>query len=464
MKMKRKLLTCVLCIVLVFAMTAPTFATGVESTVTFQEVQELTSRLEEADGHIPNDFTQEDMDKFLKNAEPELVAEVMKKISENAKPLPIDIIDGQSITAPEGPRKYIEYDPETKEETIHYLDEVSSNSEVQQLAARLEKADGHIPDDFTREDMEKFLAEADKEQISEAMKKICENAKAVPIETVDADKQSGKVPDVPRSYIEFDSETGEETVHYFDEVSTVKEMTESEEIYPADEATITPRAYPNFWSEIYPQNFADTRSTCKVIIKTNGYGDFEGSGYLVSDDTMLTSSQCFYSSKFGGRCDYLVVIPSYSGSYLNGYYGTTTSGSVKLGNYRSTGYPGDDWAIVKLNNHFSMGSMEIVSYGSNKQKNMWIRVQGYPELYPDTQSVNWDMYLTTGECTNDYSDYYKTGSAKIYQGMNGGPVLTKTDDNRYFAVGIISSTQDSSGNFSYVAFDTNLYNLINSYI
>lgn len=60
---------------------------------TSQEVAALVDRLKNADGHIPEDFTKEDMDKFLADADPEVVSEIMADLCENAEPIPMPIVD-----------------------------------------------------------------------------------------------------------------------------------------------------------------------------------------------------------------------------------------------------------------------------------------------------------------------------------------------------------------------------------
>lgn len=71
------------------------------------------------------------------------------------------------------------------------------------------------------------------------------------------------------------------------------------------------------------------------------------------------------------------------------------------------------------------------------------------------------MYLATGVGIEDINDYTKRASAKTYGGMSGGPVLT-TYNGQYYVAGIISGC-DWKGDLDYVAFDTNLHNLIISH-
>lgn len=338
----------------------------------------------------------------------------------------------------------------------------SQDAGVLQLVEQLENADGSIPESFTKDDMDAFLAEADPAVVSEILNRICENAEAVPTPT----EQSSDA--CSATYTEYDPQTGIQTTHRFSdlpEASDAATVSTAEEMLAGKAGINVLRAYPDYWFEVSPQIYADTRSTCKLIIKTKGYGDYVGTGFLVSNDTLLTASHCIYNTKFGGWMDYMIVMPSYGDSYTSGYYGSRTSSTVYVGNYLilPSNYLGDDWGLVKLNSAFSIGYLSIVTYRSNSHVNRWIRVQGYPGSNPQTgASGNKTMYLTTGVGATDKSDYLKDGTAKVYSGMSGGPVLTYSSGT-YYAAGIISSYYTSTHNVIYVAFDENLCNLIKSY-
>lgn len=119
--MKRKKLAVLLCASLILAATAAGLAVGLKNAADTREIQRLTERLEEADGHIPSDFTKEDMDRFLENADPEVIAGILKKIDENAQAVSLPIVDDNEYTRPpeNTPITIIQYDYETGEETIN---------------------------------------------------------------------------------------------------------------------------------------------------------------------------------------------------------------------------------------------------------------------------------------------------------------------------------------------------------
>ena len=60
-----------------------------EQLETAQLVTSLIDRLQTADGHIPDDFTKDEMDLFLAEADPEVVADILNHIAENSEPVPM---------------------------------------------------------------------------------------------------------------------------------------------------------------------------------------------------------------------------------------------------------------------------------------------------------------------------------------------------------------------------------------
>lgn len=353
------------------------------------------------------------------------------------------------------------------------------SAEITNLTNRLLEADGHIPADFSKADMDKFLSEADPKVIAEIFEKIEKNLKPIPDEMVDPNTlttRSANLISRSGTYTEYDFETGETTTRYMkDDHFDAQKLSEKVSAQSIGTEYISPRAWPDYWSEQNPQNYYDTRSTCLVVTKVKNSDEiYGGSGFLISGDTLVTASHMIYSPSHNGWCDYIMVFPSVSSSHQNGYYGFTTSTTVWIGNYyiNQTGNRGDDWAVAKLENSFDITPLSLVSFGSQSHDGMWIRTQGYPS---DESEVNLDgrtLYLTTGVGYSLYntSDYLKYGSAKAYSGMSGGPVLARDNSGQYCIVGIISGGFTSSSDICelndtvYVAFDTNLYNTIMSKI
>ena len=354
------------------------------------------------------------------------------------------------------------------------------STEITNLTNRLLEADGHIPADFSKADMDKFLSEADPKIIAEVFEKIEKNLKAVPDEIIipnDPVAHSVSLNSRSEAYTEYNFDTGEATTKYMKDAYFDAQKV-SEKVTPQSVGTgyVSPRAWPDYWFEQNPQNYYDTRSTCLVITKLkNSDVSYGGSGFLISGDTLVTASHNIYSPDYNGWCDYIVVIPSASSSYQNGYYGRTTSTTVWIGNYyiNQTYNKGDDWGVAKLEDGFNITPLPLISYGSQSHNGMWIRTQGYPLSNTVTGADGLTMYLTTGVATyavDGSEDYCKIGNAKSYSGMSGGPVLVRNNSGQYYVAGIVAGmiTETTSlvevNDVVYVAFDTNLYNTIMSKI
>lgn len=96
------------------------------STTPSAEITNLTNRLLEADGHIPADFSKADMDRFLSEADPKVIAEIFEKIGKNAKAVSNEIIipndpSVRSDNIDSRSETYTEYDFETGETTTRYM-------------------------------------------------------------------------------------------------------------------------------------------------------------------------------------------------------------------------------------------------------------------------------------------------------------------------------------------------------
>lgn len=217
--MKRKKLITLLCAALVLSLASTGLALGLKETSDARELQKLTERLEAGNGQIPDDFTREDMEKFFDLADNETAARILKKIAENAHAVDMPIVDGSEYTCPPSntPLTYIQYDPDTGEETVHRYDEaVPSSEEIQKLIERLEAGNGHIPNDFTQDDMDKFLKYADPEAVARIFKKISENAQPVDMPIVDDGEYIPPPSNTPLTYYQYDPETGEESFHTYE--------------------------------------------------------------------------------------------------------------------------------------------------------------------------------------------------------------------------------------------------------
>jgi len=146
---------------------------------------------------------------------------------------------------------------------------------VEALTQRLISADGHIPADFTKSDMDTFLAEADPKVVSEIFEKIVEKAEPLPDSDVDAASLNQSYAR-SETYTEYSFETGVATTHSFaedlDTFSTTTVDTKAngntsvEDKVPIYAWELITRAYPEYWTESAPQGYVDCKSTCKIVI------------------------------------------------------------------------------------------------------------------------------------------------------------------------------------------------------
>jgi hypothetical protein len=97
---------------------------------TSEEINSLIERLENANGHIPDDFTQDEMNLFLTGADPEIVSDILNNIYENALPVPLPSVMLSNETDHNQSEIYFEYDPVTGEETVHSFSEISINDNL----------------------------------------------------------------------------------------------------------------------------------------------------------------------------------------------------------------------------------------------------------------------------------------------------------------------------------------------
>ena len=344
----------------------------------------------------------------------------------------------------------------------------ATQDKVQSLISRLEEADGGFPIDFSLEDMNSFLELADPVIVSEIMGNISDNAVPIPLpEASSEEKISDKRSD---EYFEYDPFTKIEQKFEFDDSdpNTLPKVSKGE-VVGNEIASPETLAYPDYWFEESPQSYYDTKSNVKVLTKfKNSSRAASGSGFLVSNDTLVTAAHSVYDldSEMNGWCDYLVVYPS-SSDNDNEPYGTATSNRIVRGDYSSTEYRGDDWAMTKLSRSFHIGYLGMET-NTSSEKGREFRVQGYP-VYLDssgnpvnyaTKYRNNNLFLSTGKIVRDGSAYLKYGDTTTYGGTSGGPVMYKTSDGLWVAGGIHSGIDNRTQDNIFCTFDNNLYNKI----
>lgn len=123
MKKSSRLLAFLVAITLLSLVSLPVMAEAPEemnqaqsTDAQMQEIQELTARMEQANGDIPDDFTVQDMQTFIDQGDKATVDRIMREILENSIPMPMRILDDEDIKAQEGRERSnvcYSYDPKT---------------------------------------------------------------------------------------------------------------------------------------------------------------------------------------------------------------------------------------------------------------------------------------------------------------------------------------------------------------
>lgn len=144
------------------------------------------------------------------------------------------------------------------------------------------------------------------------------------------------------------------------------------------------RAYPDDWYTSNPEDYEDTRSTCKLIIYAEETGEyFYGSGWLLSSNDVVTAGHCIYNQDFGDRkwLSYAKVIPSFSNANPTGPDNIVlVDGWVEVGGDWKNSYDyTDDWGMIHLDENFpaSLGYYTPVVMSDDQLLFAWARVEGY---------------------------------------------------------------------------------------
>lgn len=332
------------------------------------------------------------------------------------------------------------------------------SKEVQHIIDQLNNSNNGIPDSVTKEDLQRVIDEGGKSGYN-ALLHIYNTATPASSSLTNRNNLSQQQTSNPISQneeeysISYNLETHKESrivgsqlydkgsVSNYSEENTDQNTDESNSLFSSALTSISlMSSISNYhtWDTSDPQKYSDTRAAAKLIIKCLDGRTAAGSGFLVSNDTVVTAGHCIYSAESGGWPKYIMVIPSYSASYPSGYYGSRTSATtVEVGgDWKSNSDDSDDWGIIKLTSSFSLTNYYTTMAVSNI-KGWGIRSIGYP-----SQSNN--LRNSTG--TVKYMDSYShnrlvKSNAWAEPGMSGGPIL---EDGKK-VIGIVTKTMDSSG-------------------
>lgn len=215
-----------------------------------------------------------------------------------------------------------------------------------------------------------------------------------------------------------------------------------------------PMAFPTDWYTPDPQNYSDTRKTCKLIIVAQDMSTtYGGTGFLTSNKTVVTAGHCLYDPDYGANnwCGYVIVIPSYSASNTTGPYGRAIdTTSIEVGGYWANNWDWtDDWGMLHLTDSFSIGYYTPLNAGDNIV-GWWVRIQGYA-------GGSNDLFNTGGNVVSANGRAMRL-TAESKGGMSGGPV---SEDTNGYIIGI-NRGHYSNGNAAVVKIDSWLYNKIMS--
>lgn len=327
------------------------------------------------------------------------------------------------------------------------------SSEVQSIITELNQSNNGIPDFITKSDIDKVINEGGKKGV-DALQHVYETSIPVSDPIVDEEPVTN-INSKERFSYKYDFETGEITRVDGTEFENFTELPEVPQPNNYTESSIMPMAYPTDWYTPNPQDYSDTRKTCKLLIHTqDDKTTYGGTGFLTSNNTVVTAGHCIYDSNYGSNnwCGYIIVIPSYSQANTSGPYGNATDATyVEVGgNWTKNNDSTDDWGIIHLKKSFSIGYYTPMCPGDNIV-GWWVRIQGY-------EGNTKNLFNTGGNIVSANGRAMRT-TAESKGGMSGGPV---SEDTNGYIIGI-NRGRYSNGDSAVVKFDNWLYNKIMSY-
>ena len=293
---------------------------------------------------------------------------------------------------------------------------------------------GTFPDDVSDEDWSRML-EYGGDAATELFYYIAQHATpgeervTITDEELDELTKDSSEPYIPvHDPVSYDPHSGEVTQ---EDVSHIDELVEqlqpiegnSKDNTDYDQTPeIRPNEYPYFWNEPNPQNFFNTRTTFKLIYRSEG-ALWVGSAFKINSESLATAGHNLYIPGYGWSQD-MVIIPSWRLDSPQEPYGRAQwTRSTVGGDWFASGDVNDDWGIINVRTaNIVPGRLLMRGVGSSSLNGQWTRGQGYlgrngGDIY---------MHLVVGNVTSTGRRMVRV-QRKYVKGMSGGPVIDRND-------------------------------------
>ncbi len=293
---------------------------------------------------------------------------------------------------------------------------------------------GKFPDDVSDEDWDRLL-EYGGDAATELFYYIAQHAapseERVTITDAEFDEltKDSSEPYIPANGpVSYDPLSGEVTQEDVSHIDGLVEPTQpregnSQNNHEYDqEPEIRPNEYPYFWNEPNPQNYLNTRTTFKLIYRSEG-ALWVGSAFKINSQSLATAGHNLYTPGDGWSQD-MVIIPSWRLDSPQEPYGRAQwTRSTVGGDWFANGDVNDDWGIINVRDaNIVPGRLLMRGVGSSSLNGQWTRGQGYIGLL----GGNVDMRLVAGNVTSTGRRIVRV-QRQYAGGMSGGPVIDRND-------------------------------------
>lgn len=185
------------------------------------------------------------------------------------------------------------------------------------------------------------------------------------------------------------------------------------------------------------------RVVCLLEIHTAGGTVLQGSGWLVSPNTIITAGHCVFQREYNAWASYILVHLAVNGTANEFYIVQQTQDIHSVAEWTQGGDQSYDYGCIVLPTPVDAGNMGYTSLTDEQLKSLLIAILGYPaEQTPDHETMWGDQGFLTGVSPTQI--YY---ALQTLEGMSGGPVFYTNGDDRY-VVGIHNYGGGAYGNYA----------------